>query len=135
MNVPDLYSTLHSHTALINLTLLGLVLVVGLGSVSAQNPQPTRKATTMPRATSVPADDYEAFKSFEFSGETYRVKTKFKMFKFFRMLNENPVSAIELAVEEEDFARLEDLELDMDDFKTILEAVAEALGGDSAGNS
>lgn len=80
-----------------------------------------------------PADDYE-FKTFEFNGETYRVKTKFKIFKFFKLLGDNPVLAIEQAVEEEDFAKLEDLDLTMDDFTKILEGISNTLGGGNAGN-
>lgn len=82
---------------------------------------------------SVPADDYE-YKTFEFRGETYRVKSKFKMLKFFKMITENPVLAIELAVEEEDYVRLEDLDLDLEDFKAILEGLSDTLAGTSAGN-
>lgn len=80
-----------------------------------------------------PADDYE-FKTFEFNGETYRVRTKFKMLKFFKLITENPVSALELAVEPEDFARLEELDLNMDDFKAILEGASNALAGTTLGN-
>lgn len=80
-----------------------------------------------------PADDYE-FKTFEFDGETYRVKTKFKIFKFFKLLNENPVLAMEQAIETEDYAKLEELELDMADFTKILEGISNTLGGTSAGN-
>lgn len=87
----------------------------------------------MVRATSVPADDYE-YKTFEYDGQVYRIKSKFKMFKFFKELTENPVGAIALAVEEEDYARLEDLEIDMDDFKTILEGISNTLAGTSSGN-
>lgn len=80
-----------------------------------------------------PADDYQ-FKTFEFDGETYRVKTKFKIFKFFKLLNENPVLAMEQAIEPEDYAKLEELELDMADFTKILEGISNTLGGTSAGN-
>lgn len=88
----------------------------------------------MPRVTSVPSDDYVEFKTFEFDGEIYRVKTKFKMFKFFKQITENPVGAIELAVEPSDYAKLEELDLDMEDFKNILEGISNTLSGDSAGN-
>lgn len=81
----------------------------------------------------VPADDFEA-KTFEFEGETYAVKAKFKIFKFFKALNENPVSAITLALEEESLERLEDLEIDMEDFKVILERISDVLAGTNAGN-
>lgn len=87
----------------------------------------------MPRVASVPADDYE-YKTFEYAGEVYRVKSRFKMFKFFKEITENPVGAIALAVEEEDFARLSELEINMEDFKQILEGISNTLAGDTAGN-
>lgn len=81
----------------------------------------------------VPADDFSS-KYFVYEGETYTVKSKFKMFKFFRLLNDNPVLALSEALEEESMARLEELDIDMDDFKKILESLSEVLAGTSAGN-
>jgi len=80
-----------------------------------------------------PADDYE-FKTFEFDGETYRVKNKFKMVKFFKTLNDNPVLALEYVVEPEDFAKLEDIEMDMDDLQRLVEAISQSIAGTNAGN-
>jgi hypothetical protein len=81
-----------------------------------------------------PASDKVEVKTFEFEGETYTLKNKFKMFKFFKQLNENPVLAISLALEDESLDRLEELDMDMDDFKALLEAMSQALAGTSAGN-
>lgn len=81
----------------------------------------------------VPADDFES-KTFVFDGETYAVKSKFKIFKFFKALNDNPVSAIALALEDESIERLEELEIDMEDFKKILESISNVLAGTSSGN-
>lgn len=80
-----------------------------------------------------PADDYEA-KTFEFNGETFRVKNKFKMVKFFRLLNENPILGLEQVVEEEDFKRLEDIDMDMDDLQRLVEAISQAIAGSNSGN-
>jgi hypothetical protein len=80
-----------------------------------------------------PADDYE-FKTFEFDGETYRVKSKFKMVKFFRTLNENPVLALEYVVDEEDFAKLEEVDMNMDDLQRLVEAISQAISGTTSGN-
>jgi hypothetical protein len=80
-----------------------------------------------------PDTDFES-KTFEFNGETYAVKNKFKIFKFFKALNDNPVSAIALALEDESIERLEELEIDMEDFKEILENISSALAGTSSGN-
>lgn len=85
----------------------------------------------MPRV--VPADDYEG-KTFEYDGQIYRIKNKFKMFKFFKELNQNPVTAMELVIEPDDFVRLEELEIDMDDFKAILEEISQVLAGDNSKN-
>lgn len=81
----------------------------------------------------VPADDY-GVKTFEFQGETYRVKKKFKVAKFMRRINSEPIDAIELVLVPEDFARFEDLEMDMDELKEFLEGLSSALSGDSLKN-
>lgn len=80
-----------------------------------------------------PADDYE-FKTFEFDGETYRVKSKFKMVKFFRTLNENPVLALEYVVEEDDFSKLEEIDMDMNDLQRLVESISQAISGTTSGN-
>lgn len=87
----------------------------------------------MANQRSVPAQDLET-KSFEFQGETYDVKKKFKMMKFFRKINENPVDALSLALTDESLERLEELELDMEDLKVLLEALAQTLAGTNSGN-
>jgi hypothetical protein len=87
----------------------------------------------MVNAKPVPADDYEV-KTFEFHGEYYTVRTKFKMVKFFRLLDENPVLAIQEALEEPSYKKLEEIDIEMDDFKDLLEKVAKAISGDTAGN-
>lgn len=80
-----------------------------------------------------PSDDM-ALKQFEYRGELFTVKNKFKMLKFFRLLQNDPAGAIELVIEEEDYARLEDLDMDVEDLKVLLEKVSEAISGDSLGN-
>lgn len=81
----------------------------------------------------VPADDYEV-KTFEFQGDFYVVKTKFKMVKFFRLLDDNPVLAIREALEESSYEKLEEIELEMEDFKELLEKISHAMAGTNAGN-
>lgn len=73
-------------------------------------------------------------KTFEYDGQTYVIRNKFKIGKMFRALNENPIEALEIVLEEESFERFEDLEMDMDDFKKFMESMSEALGGASAKN-
>lgn len=87
----------------------------------------------MATAKPVPADDFE-LKSFTYEGQTYFVKSKFKIFKFFKALNENPVTALELALEEDSYDRLAELEIDMEDFKVILEGISDVLAGTTSGN-
>lgn len=86
----------------------------------------------MVRAT--PSSDLLEFNEFEFQGEKFQVKRKFKMFKFFKELSENPVSAVALVLNEESLARLEEKELDMDEFKDLLEVISLAIAGTNAGN-
>jgi hypothetical protein len=81
-----------------------------------------------------PSTDLLEFNEFVFQGETYKVKRKFKMMKFFRTISENPVDAVALVVEDESLARLEDKDLDMDDFKDLLELISNAISGTDTGN-
>lgn len=69
------------------------------------------------------------FKTFEFQGETYTVKNKFKVGRFLRTLNESPVDAIELVLLPEDFERFLDLEITMDELKDFLEGMSNAMSG------
>lgn len=88
----------------------------------------------MTNAKAVPADDLKEFNEFEFQGETYTTKRKFKMVKFFKALEENPITAIALILTDDSLERLEDKEMDMEDFKDLLEIVAKSLSGTNAGN-
>lgn len=76
----------------------------------------------------VPADDFEA-KSFEFQGERYYVRDKFKVARFLRALNDAPVDAIELVLEDESFEKFLDLEISMDDLKEFLEKLSNVMAG------
>lgn len=84
-------------------------------------------------ARAVPAEDFQA-KTFEYNGEIYSVKSKFQMFKFFKMLDSNPGGALALAVEDESLERLEEVDMDMNGFKDVLEKISQAISGDSTGN-
>lgn len=76
----------------------------------------------------VPADDTE-LKSFEFQGETYRVKNKFKVARFMRQLNTAPIDALELVLVEEDFEKFLDLEITMEELGEFLEALSNVMAG------
>lgn len=84
-------------------------------------------------ARAVPAEDFQA-KTFEYSGEIYSVKSKFQMFKFFKLLDSNPGAALALALEDESLERLEEVDMDMEDFKVALDKISQAISGDSTGN-
>lgn len=80
------------------------------------------------KSRALPVDDQE-MKSFEFQGETYYVKNKFKVARFMRTLNDSPIDAIELVLPDADFNRFLDLEMSMDDLKDFLEGLSTALAG------
>lgn len=88
----------------------------------------------MPTKTrAVPADDME-MQTFDFAGETYHVKKRFKVVKFMRTLNDSPIDAIELVLPEEDFERFLELEMTMDELKDFLEEMSNAMSGASLKN-
>lgn len=76
----------------------------------------------------------EMMKTFEFNGETYRMKRKFRRLRFLRLITRDPVAALELAIPEDELERLEDQEITGDELEALLEAVAKELAG-SQGNS
>lgn len=81
-----------------------------------------------------PSDDLLAFNEFEFQGERYTTLRKFKIVKFFRLLEQNPITALAEILTEESLSKLEEKDMDMDDFKDLLEVVAKSLGAENAGN-
>lgn len=85
------------------------------------------------RARVTPDSDLDT-KTFEYDGQTYTIRRKFKIGKMFRALNENPIEALEIVLEEDSYQRFEDLEMDMDDFKRFMESMSEAVGGSTAKN-
>lgn len=89
----------------------------------------------MAKAVSTPSDDLKEYTEFEFQGEVFKTKRKFKMFKFFKTISENPVEAVALALTEDSVTRLEDRDLDMDDFKELLELISNSIAGTTSGNS
>jgi len=75
---------------------------------------------------------------FTFEGVTYRAKKKFKRLKFLRHLDEgNLFSAFALALEPDELEKLEDQDLEEDQFEDLIEILAAALLGnkkDAKGN-
>jgi hypothetical protein len=67
----------------------------------------------------------------EIFGETYHVRKKFKRLKFLRLLTSDPVSALELVFVDGDMERLEELDIDEDQFAEIINAVSESFTGGS----
>jgi hypothetical protein len=71
------------------------------------------------------------YKTFTWNGETFKVKERFKRLKFLRLISDDPVSALELAFDPEDFEALEDREMDQAELEDLLEVVAKTLLGKS----
>lgn len=68
-------------------------------------------------------------KTFEFEGEVYTVKAKFQMFKFMRLIGSSPVEAIAIALTPDSLAKLDEIDMDMDTFKLLLENISDAISG------
>lgn len=81
----------------------------------------------------VPADDFNT-KTFEFQGEVFTVRERFKVGRFLKSLSDAPVDAIELVLEEHSFEKFLDLEITMDELKEFLEGLSEAMSGSSSKN-
>jgi len=77
---------------------------------------------------STPANDISN-KTIEFNGVTLTVKTKFKIFKFMKMIDKDPIGAMSLALTEESLAVAEDLEMDFNDFEVLVNMISDALSG------
>ena len=88
----------------------------------------------MPVKKRVPADDMMSSQQFEFQGDVFTVKKKFKIARFLRDINTAPIDAIELVLEPEDFERFLDMEMDMDELKAFLEGLSNALSGSDLKN-
>lgn len=72
--------------------------------------------------------------TFEYAGEAYSVKKKFKIGRFLKVINENPMDAIEIALTEESYEKFLDLEITMDELKEFMESVASAISGSGLKN-
>jgi hypothetical protein len=68
-------------------------------------------------------------KTFEYAGETFKMKRKFKRLKFLRLLSSDPGSALALAFNADELDRLEDLDLDEDGLTDVMEAIGKSLTG------
>lgn len=82
----------------------------------------------------VPDDDLKEYNQFEFSSITFRVNKVFKIGRFLRTLNSDPVGAIEIALDPQSFDLFLDLEMSMDDLKEFMELLSNTLSGTSSGN-
>lgn len=81
------------------------------------------------RASRNPANDTQEFASIEFNGVTLQLRTKFKIFKFMRMIDTNPIGALTLALSDESAEAIEDIEMDFKDFETLVNKITDALSG------
>ncbi|MET0463750.1 MAG: hypothetical protein ABW007_11375 [Chitinophagaceae bacterium] len=76
-----------------------------------------------------PATDTLDFVEIEFNGITLTVKTKFKIFKFMKLINSDPISALQLALTDESAELVEDIEMDFSDFEVLVNKITDALSG------
>jgi hypothetical protein len=86
-----------------------------------------------PRAKALPVED-GMLNDFEFQGETYYVRTKYKVGRFLKTLNENPVDALELVLVDASYEKFLDLEITMDEMKDFMDALSNVLSGVGSGN-
>lgn len=84
------------------------------------------------RQTALDADDQ--FKTFTFQDETYTVRNKFKVAKFLRKLNSEPVDALEIVLTPESFEKFLELEITMEELGDFLEALSGVMAGTNAKN-
>mgnify|MGYP003548529682 CR=1 FL=1 len=64
-------------------------------------------------------------------GSEYRILTRFKRLKFLRLITSDPAGALALVFPAEDMERLEEAVETPEDLSAVIEAVSEALVGDS----
>lgn len=85
------------------------------------------------KSRALPVNDTE-LKSFDFQGETFFVKDRFKVGRFLRSLSESPVDAIEIVLVPDSFEKFLDLEITMDELKDFLEGLSNAMAGSDLKN-
>jgi hypothetical protein len=73
-------------------------------------------------------------RSFEFQGQAFYVKKKFKVGRFLKVLNDSPVDALEMVLSENSYENFLDLEITMDELKDFMETLSESLSGGALGN-
>lgn len=86
----------------------------------------------MPKAH--PALDEQKIVEIEFDGMTLQVKKSFKIFKFLKLVKEDAIAAISLALTDESLETLEEKEMTMEQFDALMNEVAETLSGVRLGN-
>ena len=82
----------------------------------------------------MPDVDLNPGKKFEFQGSTYVLKTRYKIGKFFKALDTNPIIALEIIMEQESFDTFADLELSMEEFEEFMDKMSNALSGSNSKN-
>lgn len=85
------------------------------------------------RAKALPVED-GMLNEFEFQGETYYVRTKYKVGRFLKKLNESPVDALELVLVDSSYEKFLDLEITMDELKDFMDQLSTVLSGVGSGN-
>jgi hypothetical protein len=72
--------------------------------------------------------------SFTFHDETYFVRERYKVGRFLKALNNDPIGSLELVLDEDSYERFLDLEISMTELNEFLESLAKTISGSSLGN-
>lgn len=82
----------------------------------------------MPVRKPLPVEDGE-LKSFDFQGQTFYVKPKFKVGRFLKTLNESPVDALEFVLAPSSFELFLELEISMAELEDFMNDLSTTLAG------
>ena len=78
------------------------------------------------------ADDMKVIK---FQGESYKMKRKFKRLRFLRLITSDPAEALRLAFPDEEYERLEEVDLDDSGLEELMNVIAGQLAGGQENSS
>jgi hypothetical protein len=102
---------------------------VGSSSLSPNPQSPQRKGYRMPPVKRTPATDTVSTVEIEFKDVVLTVKTKFKIFKFMRLINEDAIGALSLALTDESLEVVEDMEMNLEEFEVLVNKISDAISG------
>ena len=86
-------------------------------------------------AAEVEKEASEDVKVIEFQNETYKMKRKFKRLRFLRLITTDPAEALKLAFPDEEYERLEEVDLDESGLEELMSVIAGQLAGGQENSS